>query len=58
MGAEYRNVVALLKIGVPFNTAWDMVDAGMWPEILAYTVAAGDAEGGKFDWAQMSFVKD
>ena len=47
-----------MKIGVPFNTAWDMVDAGMWPEILAYIVAAGETEGGKFDWARMTFVKD
>ncbi len=46
-----------MKIGVPFDVAWNMVDAGMGPEITAYLVAAGEAEGGKFDWSQMTWVK-
>ena len=50
--------MALLKIGVPFDVAWNMVEAGMWSEILAYKVAAGDAEGGKFDWGQMIWLKE
>ena len=46
-----------MKIGVPFNTAWDMVEAGMNAEIAAYLVVAGELEGGKFDWAQMTWLK-
>ncbi len=42
-----------MKIGVPFNTAWDMVDASMWPEITAMIVVNGEMEGGVFDWAGM-----
>ena len=47
-----------MKIGVPFNTAWDMVDAGMHDEVMAYLVAAGEIEGGKFDWSQMTWIKE
>ena len=51
-------MVALLKIGVPFDVAWNMVDAGMWTEITAYIVAAGETQGGQFDWGQMAWLKD
>ena len=47
-----------MKIGVPFDVAWDMVEAGMWPEITAYIVTAGEADGGKYDWDRMNWVRD
>ena len=51
-------MVALLDVRVPFDVAWNMVEAGMWAEITAYIVAAGEMKGGKFDWGQMAWLKD
>ena len=47
-----------MKIGVPFDVAWNMVEAGMWPEITAYLVASGEIQGGSFDWVRMEWVRD
>jgi len=47
----------LLKAGVPFDTAWNMVEGGMDAEAVAYTIAAGEVEGGKFDFDRWEWEK-
>jgi hypothetical protein len=47
----------LLKIGVPFDTAWDMLEGGMQADAMAYIVASGEIEGGVFDWDRVCWEK-
>lgn len=49
--------MCLFKHGVPFDVAWAMIDGGMEAEVIAYIVAIGQTEGGKFDWDTMSWEK-
>ena len=47
----------MLKIGVPFDVCWNLVEGGMEAEAMAYIVTSGELEGGNFDWDNMSWKK-
>ena len=41
-----REAMRLLQIGVPWSEVWTMSRARKW----AFIVAAGEIEGGSYDW--------
>lgn len=48
-----RNVLALIKHGVPFEIAFNLE----WPEIIGWLVIFGEMEGQKFDWNSMKWIE-
>jgi hypothetical protein len=46
-------VARLVKVGVPFDKAWDMKPMMK----LAWLVADGENDGGEFDWQAMRWKK-
>ena len=49
-----------MKIGVPFDVAWDMVDGDgqCFAEAMAWLVIAGEMEGEVFNWNRLEWERD
>jgi hypothetical protein len=48
-----REVMRLVKLGVPWSEAWAMSPARRW----ALIVAAGEMDGGRFDWTKRRWIE-
>ena len=46
--------MSLVKHGVPWDVAKNLSDA----ELIAYCVIAGEMDGGRFNWATLTWHKD
>jgi hypothetical protein len=49
----YRNVLALVKQGIPFDVAFSLE----WPEIVGWLVIFGEMEGREFSWSSMKWIE-
>jgi hypothetical protein len=50
-----RQALSLTKQGVPFDVAFALAEGGMEPELIAYQVILGEADGGTFSWDRMAW---
>lgn len=48
-----RNVLSLVKQGIPFNVAFSLE----WHEIIGWLVILGELDGGVFDWNNMKWIE-